>query len=108
MNILVTTTFPMNQSKEISERFVNLPPLPEFIKSKNIYIRHGVGEGVKITTIYDIEDAKFAEAYKYVFRFMNSFHNVPGLTFSIEVCLAPDEALETIKDVIGVDLKQKG
>jgi anionic cell wall polymer biosynthesis LytR-Cps2A-Psr (LCP) family protein len=64
--------------------------------------------GVKITSVYDMDDAKFAEAYKYGSRFMNSFHDVPGFTFSIEVCLAPDEVIETIKDVVGMDIKQKG
>ena len=103
MNIIVTTTFPLSEVKEIAERYVKLSPLPEFITSKKVYVRNAVGEGVKIITIYDFEEVRFAEVYKYVYSFMMSYHDVAGFTFSIDVYLEATETLETIGNVLGID-----
>lgn len=102
MIIMVNTLLPLSEIREIAQRFVKIPPLPDCIISKKVYVCNEEGKGLKFTSIYDIEEGEFEEAYKYVFGFMMSYHDVPGFTFSIDVCYEASEALEVFGEQLGV------
>ena len=85
---------PPESAKEMVKRSMQLPRLPEFIKTRGPYISGVVGEGIKTLTIYDFEDSKYAEAIKHIGKVLGAFHGVPGFTYSIQVWFRAKDAYE--------------
>jgi hypothetical protein len=85
---------PPESAKEMVKRSMQLPRLPEFIKTRGPYISAAVGEGIKTLTIYDFEDSKYAEAIKHIGKLLGAFQGVPGFTYSIQVWLRAKDAYE--------------
>jgi hypothetical protein len=85
---------PPESAKEMVKRSMQLPRLPEFIKTKGPYINSAVGEGIKTLTIYEFEDSKFTEASKQIGKLMGAFYGVPGFTYSMQVWFRAKDAFE--------------
>jgi hypothetical protein len=85
---------PPESAKEMVKRSMQMPRLPEFIKTRGPYIASVVGEGIKTLTIYDFEDSKYGEAMKHIGKSLGAFHGVPGFTYSIGVWLRAKDAYE--------------
>ena len=86
---------PPESGKEMVKRSMQLPRLPEFIRTHGPYISTVVGEGIKALTIYDFEDSKYGEAIKHIGKLLGAFHGVPGFTYSIQVWLRAKDAYES-------------
>ncbi len=87
---------PPESAKEIVKRSMQLPRLPEFIKTRGPYITSAVGEGFKTLTIYEFEDSKFTEAAKLINKAMGAFYGVPGFTYSLQLWLRAKDAYEAL------------
>ena len=96
MVILSLTSYPPESAKEVGKRFVELPPLPDYITMKGPYINSGVGEGIKGITIYEFEEAKYPEASKFLGARVAALFGVPGFTYSLEPWLEVQDALELV------------
>ncbi len=94
MILISTIQNPPESGKEMVRRSMQLPRLPEFIKTKGPYINSFVGEGFKTLTIYEFEDSKFLEAAKHITKSLAAFQGVPGFTYSLEVWLRAKDAYE--------------
>jgi hypothetical protein len=87
---------PPESGKEMIRRSLQLPRLPEFIKTKGPYVKSAVGEGIKTLTIYEFEDSKFTEAGKIINKSLATFQGVPGFTYSLEVWVRAKDAYEAV------------
>ena len=85
MVLISTIQNPPESAKEMVKRSMQLPRLPEFIKTKGPYIKGVVGQGVITLTIYEFEDVKFGEAFKHINKILGTFQGVPGYTGSVEL-----------------------
>ena len=86
---------PPESGKEMIKRSMQLPRLPEYIRTIGPYINSTVGEGIKTLTIYEFEDSKFAEASKHINNLLQAFIGVPGFTFSLEVWIRAKNAYQS-------------
>ena len=96
MVILSLTSYPPESAKEVGKRFVEMPPLPDYITMKGPYITSAVGEGIKGITIYEFEDSKYPEASKFLNERVVVLFDVPGFTYSIEPWLEVQDALKLV------------
>ena len=85
MVVISTIQNPPESGKEMVKRSMQLPRLPEFIKTKGPYVKGVVGQGVITLTIYEFEDSKCGEAYKHILKVLGVFQGVPGYTSSVEL-----------------------
>ena len=85
---------PPESAKEMVKRSMQLPRLPEFIKTKGPYINSVIGEGIKTLTIYEFDDSRYVEASNHIFKLLGAFYGVPGFTFSVQVWLRAKDAFQ--------------
>jgi len=92
MIIISLTSYPTESVKEIGKRFMELPPLADYITMKGPYIR----EGIKGITIYEFDESRYAEAMNYLGERVASLFGVPGFTYSLKHWLEVQDALKMI------------
>jgi hypothetical protein len=66
MVIISIVSYPPEQSKEVTKRFGELPPVPSFMTIKGPYFSGEVGVGVKAIILYEYDQTKTKEAIEYV------------------------------------------
>lgn len=96
MVIILRMSYPPESAPQIGKRFLELPPVQEDIKLKGPYITTSVKEGIKSMALYEFDDSKYLEASKFLTERVAAFIGVPGLTYSLEPWLEPQDALKLI------------
>jgi hypothetical protein len=96
MIIISLTSYPTESAKEIGKRFLELPPLAEYITMKGPYINSIIGEGIKGITIYEFDDSKYTEASKFLNERVATLMGVPGFTYSLSHWLEVQDALKLV------------
>ena len=97
MVIITSVSYPPESVDEIAKRFMELPPLPDYITIKGPYINSLEGVGLQTITVYEIEDqSRLAEAITFVGSRMVVYYGVPGFTYSAFPWLEIEEALKLI------------
>ncbi len=59
MIMITLVAVPTESSKELGKRFLDLPPLPDYISLAGNYITSVVDEGLKGISIYEFDDSKY-------------------------------------------------
>jgi hypothetical protein len=95
MVIITLWSFPPESAKEIGKSVLELPPLPAYMTMKD-YVNNEVGVGIKVITIYEIDQSKIREALEVLNNRYVIFFGVPGFTYSIQVWLETMEALKLV------------
>ena len=85
---------PPASAKEMVKRSMEMPRLPEFIKTIGPYINSFTGEGVKTLTIYEFEDSRYVEGRNHIFKMLGTFYGVPGFTFSLQLWAKAKDAFQ--------------
>jgi len=96
MIIISLTSYPTESTKEIGKRFMELPPLVDYITMKGPYISSTVGEGIKGITIYEFDESRYPEAVKYLGERVAALFGIPGFTYSLKHWLEVQDALKMI------------
>jgi hypothetical protein len=96
MIIISFTSYPTESAKDMGKRFMELPPLADFITMKGPYINSVLGEGIKGITIYEFDESRYPEAGKHIGERMSTFFGVPGFTYSFKPWLEVQDALKMI------------
>lgn len=94
MIIMLTTSYPPESAKQVGKRFLEFPPMQDYNKLTDPYIKTIVGEGIKSIAIYEFDDSKYTEASAFLHERAAALVGVPGLTYSLEPWLEPQDALE--------------
>jgi hypothetical protein len=77
MILLGIAKYPMQSSKEAVKRMMEIPRLPEYIKSKGNYV-YTNEEGVVNLVIYEFDSVKADEAIEQINNAYWRFYDVPG------------------------------
>jgi hypothetical protein len=96
MIIISLTSYPTESVNEIGKRFMELPPLADYITMKGPYISSDVGESIKGITIYEFDESRYAEAMNYLGERVATLFGVPGFTYSLKHWLEVQDALKMI------------
>jgi hypothetical protein len=96
MVIRTIVTYPTESAKEIAERFLKVPPFPDYLTRRGPYISSSVDEGVINLSIYELENSKLAEGLEFIGNYLAGFFGVPGFTYEIKPLYELEEALKMI------------
>lgn len=96
MVIISAASYPLESSKEVGKRLLDLPPIPPFMTLKGPFLDSEEGVGIKSINLFEFEQAKMKEAMDYVVMRMTNYIGVPGFTFSVRPWFEAKEALKMI------------
>ncbi len=96
MVIMGITSYPTESATEIGKRFQEAPSFPDYLTRRGPYILNVRGEGIQGFSIFELDRSRMAEAVESISNYYVKFMGVPGFTFSVNVCLEPQEALKMI------------
>ena len=96
MVIIGTNSFPPESANEIGKRFLELPPLPDYLTMKGPYV-HGMMEGgIQGVEVFELDKAKLAEGLEYVTNRYVTYFGIPGFRYAIAPYFEAQEALKMI------------
>jgi len=77
MVIIGDISFPQESANDVGKRFLELPPLPDFMTLKGPYIKGRKKDGIQVLEIYELEKSKVAEGIEFVTnRCVTYFHKI--------------------------------
>jgi hypothetical protein len=97
MFYMLVTRWPLSSSDEVGKVTVDVlsKPLPDYLKMLGPYVVP-TAEGVKGYRLYEVEDAREWEAYKYLVDQEASYRVIEGYSAVIEPVLSAAEALSMV------------
>ncbi len=96
MVIIGDISFPQESANEVGKRFLELPPVPDYMTLKGPYIKGRKMGGIQVLEIYEIDKAKVAEGIEVVTNRCGNYFGIPGYTYEINVYFEAAEALKMI------------
>ena len=97
MFFMAVSRWPLSSSEQVGKVSVELlkKPQQDYYKRVGPYVIP-TAEGVKSYMLYDVEEGREGEAYKYLGDTFMSFRVVEGYSFVIEPVLTVEEALAMV------------
>jgi len=98
MFIVGTTRMPTNTSIEVAKVFAKAvkKPLPSCLKRVNVLVAAAGEEWFKALAIYEVEDAKLADAIRALVEYEAQFIGIEGYRYQVDIMLDAEEALPLI------------
>jgi hypothetical protein len=108
MLLIGFSTYPQQSTKESINRMMEIPRLPDYIKSKGFYA-YSTEKGITGLAIYEFDGSKADEACLAIYEFDGSkadealdqitaaysrFHDVPGHNYQLIPCSKAREAAQ--------------
>jgi hypothetical protein len=93
--IVVSGTFPGHKASEIGKKFLELPKLPDYVKTEHVF--NGTDGKYKFFTIYEItEEEKYFEGLKAIFNRFAGYKDIEGYEYTVYPVLEAKDALRLI------------
>ena len=94
--VLVTVRYPTFKAPEMGKKYLELMKgtLPEFLKVVNTFVT--AVEGIKVYTLYEIDDEKMFEGVKAIGKRMAGYFDVEGFIYTLEPLIEAKDALSMI------------
>ena len=96
MVIIGMNSFPPESANEIGKRFLELPPVPDYITMKGPYIHSMMEGGIQGVEVFELDKAKLAEGVEYVSNRYVRYFGIPGFRYSVTPYFEAQEALKMI------------
>jgi len=96
MVIISNITYPPESAKEIADRFINAPTLPDYMTRKGPYIGSNIDDGIVTCSIWELDKSKLADGLEALGNYMARFFGVPGFTYDVRPYFDVEEALPMI------------
>jgi len=96
MVIFSNVSYPPEGAKEIAERFMKAPQIPEYMTRKGPYITSSIEGGISTFSIYELDNSRLAEGMEFLGNYMVGFFGVPGFAYEIKPFFEIEEALKMI------------
>lgn len=84
MVIECTLSVSLKTKRFCPKQFSQLPPLPEHMTKRGPYI-NGTGADDKVVITYEFDKSNLAEAWESIFRQLDVFRGLPGLSLSAQI-----------------------
>ena len=85
MIIECSFSIPLKAIGDYNRQAKNLPPLPTYITKRGPYIDETQGMANRITTVYEFDKSRLAEAWKNISTHLDAFRAVRGFSLSAQV-----------------------
>ena len=93
--VVVTGTFPGHRASEIGKRFLDLPKLPNYVKTEHVF--NTADKKYRFFTIYEItEEDKYFEAIKAIVTRFAGYKDIEGYEYTLYPVLEAKDALRII------------
>ncbi len=96
MVIISNIAFPPESAKEMAERFLSLPDLPDYMTRRGPYLASNIDDGSVAYTIWELDKSKLADGMIFLADYMAKFFGVPGFNYEFKVYFEVEEALASI------------
>ena len=93
--IVISGEFPGHKASEIGKKFLDLPKLPDFVKTEHVF--NAVAGKYKFFTIYEItEEEKYFEGLKAIYKRFSGYKDIEGYEYTVYPVLEAKDALRII------------
>jgi hypothetical protein len=99
MLVIGISSYPIQSTKEVVKRFMELPRLPDYIKGKGAY-GYTTEKGAKAIMIYEFDSAKAEEAIDEITMSYWRLYDIPGHNFEIRPCTKARDAAKRFLEVV--------
>ncbi len=99
MLLIGFSTYPQQSSKEVINRMMEIPRLPDYIKSKGFYA-YSTEKGATSLAIYEFDGSKADEALEQITNAYWRFHDVPGHNFQLIPCSKARETAQKFLELV--------
>ena len=96
MIFMLTAWYPYPKAKEVVEKTVSAPKLPDYIKRLQIFGTPDGNNGMKVYNLIMVERNKADEALIFITKLQNEFTDIEGYVWKIEPCLGVQDALKVL------------
>jgi hypothetical protein len=96
MIVIAQAMWPPENSEQMGKAFLEVSPLPDYIKMTGPFVTHYVEKGIKAITIYEFDAANIEDANKAIGKRYISYSRVPGFTYEFRVWGDTEAALELL------------
>ena len=93
MLLIGFSNYPQQSLKEAINRMMELPRLPDYIKSKGFYA-YSTDKGITSLAIYEFDGSKADEALEQITNAYWRFHDLPGHNFQLIPCSKARESAQ--------------
>jgi hypothetical protein len=97
MIFMLTAWYPYPKAKEVIEKTIGGPQLPDYIKKWQIFGTPDGDNGTKVYNLIMVEKNKADEALIFITKLQNEFTNIDGYVWKIEPCLGVQDALKVLE-----------
>lgn len=96
MIIISNVTYPPESTREIANRYLTAPALPNFITKKGPYISSNTTQGMHSITYYELENHRLADGLKAIGDSLAIYFGVPGYQYDIKPYFELEEGLSIL------------
>ena len=96
MVIIIQMAFPPESANQIAKRFIEAPPLPDYMVRRGPYVSSDLTEGIRSLNIYEMDNKKLTEGLVFLSDMMTIYFGVPGFKYKIRQYLETEEALKLL------------
>jgi hypothetical protein len=99
MLIIGLSSYPQQSGKEAIKRMMEIPRLPDYIKSKGFY-GYTTEKGITSLAIYEFDSSKADEALEQITTAYWRFHDVPGHNYQLIPCMKARESAQKFLELV--------
>jgi hypothetical protein len=100
MYLILTTTYPNDKVKQVSDMYVKVmtkyPPDPSLGTPVVPVAIRATPQGIEALVVHDVKKGKLDDAMTLAANRLAMFHDIPGYRYRIDTYLNLEEALKTI------------
>jgi hypothetical protein len=96
MVIVSRVCYPPESAKQLADRFMNAPTIPDYMKRIGPFIDSRTDTGVHTMSIFELDKSRLAEGLEFVSNYIAHFFGVQGFTYEIKPHYEIAEALKAI------------
>ena len=94
MITVATVIYPPESAKEMTKRFSEMAPIPDFIEVQGPYLVPELDGGIHAITIYKYDRARAGEANDAIGNGHMAFYGIPGYRYSLKLAAGAATALK--------------
>ena len=96
MIIICFAEYPVQNSMEVTMRYLELPRLPKYIIGKGNYVYSTTEKGYHSISIFEVDDAKIKKAFEAITKACLTFIDIPGFRYEIRGCHKANEGIKLL------------
>ena len=96
MIIVSSVTYPPESAKQMAQRFLEAPQVPDFLVQRGPYIGSKGADGIFVLSLFELDNANLAAGMEFAGNYMSIFYGVPGFRYEVKPFFNVEEGLKII------------